>query len=464
MAQFSKLTDADQSRLQHSRQLGTAPASKVSQLSPSRIAVGYAVVAILWIAFSDMFVTHFGLPPVAMTIKGTVFVFVTALLLYFTIRRLAYTIRLTSEELRTFVDHVGDALFIVELEQGTIVDVNREACESLGYTRQELIGNSAAAFHLESDRSCMESAVRSAVEDGNEVNTHRHRRKDGSTFPVEVHTSVVSHGGRQFLLNIARDITDRVQAEEQREKLHQLEADLAHINRVSMLGELAASVSHELKQPIAAAALHAEACLQWLGHDHPDVHEAGKAATRILDDLNRADEIIDHLRSLYRKSPPKRELIDLNDNIRQMVELLLVEATRHDVSISTEVSDGLPKIMADRVQLHQVLMNLMLNAIEAMSDTGGVLTVRAELDQDNRVEISVSDTGVGLPQGKADRVFNAFFTTKAQGSGMGLSISRSIVESHGGEIWATNNEGRGATFYFALPIPTGAHASAAASD
>ena len=464
MAHSRKTTEVDEPCLQESLHSAIEPRSTASNLSPGRIAVGYAVIAILWIAFSDIFVTHFGLPPVTMTIKGFVFVLVTASLLYFTIKRLVQTIRLTSEQLRTFVDHAGDALFVQDLEQGTIIDVNREACESLGYTREELIGNTTTAFHLEADRACLESAARSTAESGSRVNTHWHQRKDGSIFPVEAHASLVSYGGRRFLLSVARDISDRMQADEQREKLRQLEADLAHINRVSMLGELAASVSHELKQPIAAVSLHAEACLQWLRREHPDVHEAARAATGILDHANRANEIIDRLRSLYKKSPPSRELVDLHQTVNEMIALLLVEASRHGVSMRAEVAEGLPKIMADCVQLQQVLMNLMLNAIEAMHDTGGVLTVKAELDHDDQVVISVSDTGVGLPTGKADRVFNAFFTTKAQGSGMGLSISRSIVESHGGRIWATNNGGRGATFQFALPIPTGEHVSTAASD
>src|SRR5271165_1040156 len=372
-------------------------------------------------------------------------------------------LRESETRFRTFVDHAGDALFVLDLEHRTIIDLNRAACDSLGYTRQELVGKTPLAFHLDSDRAEMEAVTERAAAGEAVFDRHWHRRKDGSVFPVEAHTSLVSYGGRRFLLQVARDISDRVRAEEQREKLRQLEADLAHINRVSMLGELAASVAHELKQPIAAAALNAETCSQWLRRDHPNVHEAGEAATRIIDDANRAIDIIDRLRSLYKKSPPKRELVDVNQTICQMVALLLGEANRHAVSIRAEVAEGLPKIHADQVQLQQILMNLMLNGIEAMHDTGGVLTVTSQSTQDGRVEISVSDTGVGLPAGKADQIFNAFFTTKAQGSGMGLSISRSIVESHGGRIWATSNDGRGASFHFTLPIAAEAQAPAAVS-
>jgi signal transduction histidine kinase len=161
---------------------------------------------------------------------------------------------------------------------------------------------------------------------------------------------------------------------------------------------------------------------------------------------------------LYKKSPPKRELVEVNEIVREMVVLLRGEANRYGVSIRTDIATDLPKIMADRVQLQQVLMNLMLNAIEAMKETGGVLTVKSQLDQDGRLMISVSDTGVGLPAEKADQIFNAFFTTKPQGSGMGLAISRSIVESHGGHLWATANPARGATFHFTLPAAVAAQA------
>ena len=220
------------------------------------------------------------------------------------------------------------------------------------------------------------------------------------------------------------------------------------------MGELAASLSHELKQPITATIMNAKSSLRWLKRDQPDLEEACEATDRIVEDGKRAGDIINRLRSLYKKSPPKRELVDVNEIVREMVVLLRGEANRYAVSVRMDLAAGLPKITADRVQLQQVLMNLMLNAIEAMKETGGVLTVKSQPEEDSRVMISVSDTGVGLPDQKADEIFNAFFTTKPQGSGMGLSISRSIVESHGGRLWATANSGRGATFHFTLPTAT----------
>jgi PAS domain S-box-containing protein len=245
------------------------------------------------------------------------------------------------------------------------------------------------------------------------------------------------------------DIEDRKRAEEEREKLR---ADLAHENRVSMMGELAASLSHELKQPISAAITDTKTCLRWLTRDQPDVEQAREATLRAMKDSARAAEIIDRLRSLYKKgAPPEHELLDVNELVGEMLVLLRSEANRYSINMRTDLASELPTVTADRVQLQQVLMNLMLNGIEAMKDTGGELTIKTELGQDGQLLISVSDTGVGLPVDKTDQIFNAFFTTKPQGSGMGLAISRSIIESHGGRLWANANNGRGATFQFTLP-------------
>ncbi|HEY2458095.1 MAG TPA: two-component regulator propeller domain-containing protein [Candidatus Acidoferrum sp.] len=240
----------------------------------------------------------------------------------------------------------------------------------------------------------------------------------------------------------ATDIQDRKRAE-------QLQADLAHTNRVSLLGELVASISHELAQPITVTTAHAKASLRWLQRDPPDLTQVRKGTERIVEAGTLASEIINRLRSLYKKSPPQRELVDVNGIIHEMLTLLKGEAT--SITIRMELAAQLPKTMVDRVQLQQVFMNLMLNGIEAMKDSGGgELTVRSQL-RDSQLLFSVSDTGVGLPTDNGDQIFSAFFTTKVQGSGMGLAISRSIVESHGGRLWAIANDGRGTTFHFTLP-------------
>ena len=254
------------------------------------------------------------------------------------------------------------------------------------------------------------------------------------------------------------DITERKRAEQERERLRQLEAELAHMNRVSLMGELAASLAHEIKQPVTAAMNNAQACLRLLDLDRPDIAEAREASSAMIDCARRTAEIIDHVRSLSKKDTPRRELVDVNQIIHEIHVLLLREANNQSLAMRIDLGPELPKITADRVQLQQVLMNLMLNGIEAMKDSGGELIVKSELDQDGQVLISVSDNGVGLPPEKADHIFDAFFTTKPQGTGMGLAISRSIVESHGGRIWATPNSGPGATFRFTLPYQAAARA------
>jgi signal transduction histidine kinase len=198
--------------------------------------------------------------------------------------------------------------------------------------------------------------------------------------------------------------------------------------------------------------------LRFLDREQPDVPEAREAASEMVRDARRAGDIIDRVRSLYRKGSSHQEMVNVNDVIRDMIVMLRDEANRHSVTMRTDLGEGLPGVRADRVQLQQALMNLMLNGIEAMRDAGGELRIKSQLAEDGQLLISVSDAGVGLPTGKADQIFNAFFTTKPQGTGLGLAITRSIVESHGGRIWATANSERGATFQFTLPQQRAAHA------
>jgi PAS domain S-box-containing protein len=280
-------------------------------------------------------------------------------------------------------------------------------------------------------------------------------REPRSPGPAETHAL-------EMATHLAGIAIERKLAREERERLRQAQADLAHINRVTTMGELTASLAHEIKQPIAAAVTNAGTCLRWLGRDDPDVSEAREAASRLVTDVTRAADIISRIGFLFKKGALQHELVDVNELIREMIVLLRSEAARYSISIHSSLANDLPKIMADRVQLQQVFMNLMLNGIEAMKEMGtvGELSVRSQPGDGSQLLILVRDTGVGLRPEQVEQVFQAFYSTKAQGTGMGLPISRSIIESHGGRLWASPNPGRGATFQFTLPIEGMAHEAA----
>jgi PAS domain S-box-containing protein len=337
------------------------------------------------------------------------------------------------------------------LPDGSVDFVNRHWQEYTGLSTESTVGSGwEAAVHPE-DLKRHGEKWRASVATGERFeNEVRYRRATDGQYRWFLARAVPQRDARGNILKwygISTDIEDRKRAE-------QLQADLAHVNRVSTMGELTASLAHEIKQPIGAAVANAEACARFLDRDQPDVPEAREAALEMAKDARRAAHIIDRVRSLYRKGSSQIDTVDVNEVISEMLLLLHNEANRHSVSMRTALADGLPRVMADRVQLQQVLMNLMLNGIQAMAETGGVLTINAQLDQGGRVLISVSDTGVGFPAEKAEQIFEAFFTTKPEGSGMGLAISRSIIDSHGGRLWATPNDGRGATFHFTLPTTT----------
>jgi C4-dicarboxylate-specific signal transduction histidine kinase len=245
-------------------------------------------------------------------------------------------------------------------------------------------------------------------------------------------------------------VTERKRAEE---TLRQAQADLAHVNRVTTMGELTATLAHEVKQPIAAAVTDARTLLRWLAGDTPDIERARAAAMRIAEDGRRATDIISRVRLLFTKSAPQREWVDMNELIREMVVLLRSEAMRHAISVRTALATDLPHVIGDRVQLQQVLLNLIMNSIDAMKTVEGTrdLAITSQRRDGEQLLVSVSDTGVGLPPQQADQIFKAFFTTKDHGIGMGLSISRSIVESHGGCLWAADHAPRGASFSLTLP-------------
>jgi PAS domain S-box-containing protein len=250
------------------------------------------------------------------------------------------------------------------------------------------------------------------------------------------------------------DITERKRAEEERERLRRAQDDLARVSRMTTMGELTASLAHEVNQPIAAAVTDASTCLRWLTRDSPDLEEARAAASRMLEDGKRATEIIKRIRLLFEKGLPVRELVDLNEVVREMITLLYGEAKQHSIAIRAVVEEDLPRVIGDHLQLQQVLMNLMLNGMDAMKGVERTceLVIRTQREGQDQVTVSVSDTGVGLPPDETAQIFEPFFTTKVHGTGMGLSISRSIVESHGGRLYAAANFPFGTSFCLTLPV------------
>ena len=284
---------------------------------------------------------------------------------------------------------------------------------------------------------------------------HRLLMPDGAVkyLHVVAHAMRDSSGVVEFI----GAVTDITPARKADESLRKAQADLAHVNRVTTLGELAASLAHEVSQPITGASINAHASLRYLKHDPPDAEGAAQAASRMIRDVNRAADIISRIRLFFRKGAPTQEPVDVNEVIREMIVLLSNEITQHSIAVRTELAANLPVVVGDRVQLQQVLMNLMINSIDAMKNVEGArqLSLTSERSDDGPLLVSVLDTGTGLPTDQADQIFTAFFTTKSYGTGMGLSISRSIVESHGGRLWAINNSGPGACFKFTLPTAVG---------
>jgi PAS domain S-box-containing protein len=367
--------------------------------------------------------------------------------------RLYRELELREAKIRRLVDAniVGVAITRVD---GAIIEANDAALEICGYTREDVRSGRLRWQELTPPewQAAHDRAVAQLQQTGTfDVLEEEFIRKDGSRVPVLLAGAAVDDTRKESVVFVV-DLSERKRAERERDRLQEIQAELAHVNRISMMGELTASLSHELRQPITAAITDAKTCLRWLSRDEPDLERARKAISRVLNSGTRAADIIDHLRSFYKKDArTQQQLLNVNELVGEMLVLLRRKATQHAVSMRTELAVDPCVVTADPVQLRQVLMNLMLNGIEAMSESGGELTISSRVDQDRQLTISVSDTGVGLPPEQSDHIFAPFFSTKPQGTGMGLSISRSIVESHGGRLWATVNPGRGATFHFTLP-------------
>jgi PAS domain S-box-containing protein len=347
------------------------------------------------------------------------------------------------------IDQSSDAIEMIDPETLRFIDLNERTCLDLGYSREELLSMSVYDIDPNVDRSMFERVTKELRDSGSAIFESLHRRKDGSTFPVEVSIKQVQLE-RVYRVSVARDITERKQAEQ---ALRDSQAELARVTRFAAMGELTASIAHEINQPLAAVVNNGSASLRWLAMQPPDLDEAREAVNGAIREANRASDVIARVRTLLKKTPPEMGLLEVNQVIREVLALTANELLRGGVAVQTELAADVPAVLGDRVQLQQVVLHLVMNGIDAMSkvtDRPRVLLVKSSKHPEG-VLIQVQDSGTGIDPKQADRIFEPFFTTKPQGIGMGLSISRSIVEAQGGRLWATSGSPHGTVFQLILP-------------
>jgi PAS domain S-box-containing protein len=360
----------------------------------------------------------------------------------------------TLREQANLLDLTHDTIFVADM-QGVIKYWNRGAEEQYGWTAEQAVGTVVHELLKTVFPKPREEVIAEVTRAGRWEGELLHTRKDGTRIVVACRLALQcdEQGAPVAILESNNDITDRRRAEEERERVRQLEGDLAHLNRVSMMGELTASIAHEVNQPLAGLVSNGSACLRWLAADVPNVEEARENARRIVRDGKRAGEVIARLRALAKRAATSRERLDLNETIQDVLALVSDEATKKSVITQTQFADDLSPVSGDRVQLQQVMLNLLMNAIEAMSSVSDrarelVITTR-NIDPD-QVQATVEDSGIGIDAQTIDKIFDSFYTTKPGGMGMGLSISSSILQAHGGRLWATANDGPGTSFHFTL--------------
>jgi PAS domain S-box-containing protein len=342
---------------------------------------------------------------------------------------------------------------------------SNEAYRIFGLAPQERTISFAVLHELihSEDRAIVTRAVAEALRGGPRYDVeYRALRRSGEVRIVHSQGEVTrdESGRPRRMFGTVQDITERKRAEEElhesERRYREVQMELAHVNRVTTMGQMAASIAHEVNQPIAATVANAQAALHWLVAQPPDLEETRQALSRIVKNGTRAGDVIGQIRALVKKMPPRRDQLDINESILEVVALTRSELLRNGVTLQTQLAKGLPLIYGDRVQLQQVILNLIINAVEAMSGVSEEvreLRISTEEDASNGVLVTVRDSGPGLDPASLDRLFDAFYTTKPGGMGMGLSICRSIVEAHEGRVWATANVPHGATFRFTLRAP-----------
>jgi PAS domain S-box-containing protein len=372
---------------------------------------------------------------------------------------------LERRRLASLVEQAADLMAITDLSGGTPIYLNKAGLKMVGFDSWEEARTRRGIHYIfPEDRQFVNEVLWPTVlEKGSWSGEMRFRHfKTGDPIPVLYSAFRIDDpetGQPVNVGNVCRDITDRKRAEEKlrasEQRLLEAQMELSHVTRVTTLGELIASISHEVNQPLAAVVNAAAACRRWLDGGTPNLDEARSAVDWIVKEGNRASEVIRRVRALANKTDIEKVPLDIDDVVGEAIALVQRELISHRVSLRMEFAPALPMILGDRVQLQQVIINLVMNGIEAMqsvSDRPRELVIGSHQDETHRVLVIVTDSGVGISAENADRLFNAFFTTKSSGMGMGLSICRSIIEAHGGRLWATANVPHGATFQFTLPV------------
>jgi PAS domain S-box-containing protein len=364
-------------------------------------------------------------------------------------------LRRSEERFRLLVEGVADyAIFSLD-PSGNVASWNAGAERIKGFRAEEIIGRHYSAFFSLEDQQAgkPETALHIATAEGRFEEEAWRVRKDGTKLWASVLLTALRDPQERLIgfSKITRDLTERKSSEE---KVQAAQAQLTHMARVTTMGEFAASIAHEVNQPLSAAITNCHACLRWLALNPPNLERARDSIRAITDATNHASEVIKRVRGLMKKAPPERTALNVNEVIGEVSGLLMGELARNNVSLQTDFGRELPAVVVDRVQMQQVILNLISNGIEAMKPVAGrakILEIRSNTSEDGRVLVSIHDSGTGFGPESANHLFQAFFTTKHEGMGLGLSISKTIIEAHGGRLWATSNDTQGATFQFTLP-------------
>jgi PAS domain S-box-containing protein len=373
---------------------------------------------------------------------------------------LSSDIRDRDTKMRRIIDSALDAVLSID-EHGKVTEWNAQAETMFGWRREEAVGRTLSELFIPHRyRDAHEKGLRHFLSTGEGPLLNRRieitaLHREGAEFPVEVSIVPYQIDGDWQFSGFVRDITEKKVAEASARRHREMEMELAHANRVATMGQLSASIAHEVNQPIGAAVTNAYAAVRWLGATPPNLDEVRRALSRIVTNGNRATDVLSRIRAFIKKAPPCKDRLDVNQAVLEVVALTRSEAKKNKVAVQMNLAEGLPVVQADRVQLQQVILNLIMNAIEAMSaaDAGPRrLLISSASSESNDVSVEVQDSGPGFPVASVEQIFQAFYTTKPAGLGMGLSICRSILEAHGGQLRAAAGDPTGATFTLTLPV------------